>query len=95
MMFHIPVLTNYNLIRERRQTLIDCNNLRENRRRHFCDYTVGDEVMIKNPNPTGLDIRGFGPFVIAQVHVNGTVTIKRLNSLFERINIRRLYPYRW
>jgi hypothetical protein len=93
MLLPIPVLTDYNLIRERRQTLIDRNNLRENQRRHFRDYTVGDEVMIKNPNPAGLDVRGLGPFIIAQVHVNGTVTIERLNNLFERINIRRLYPY--
>ncbi len=43
--------------------------------------------MIKNPTPAGLDARGLGPFIIAQVHANGTVTIKRLN-------IRRLHPYR-
>jgi hypothetical protein len=28
-----------------------------------------------------------GPFTIAQIHVNGTVTIEQLNNLFERINI--------
>jgi transposase InsO family protein len=94
MLLPIPVLTDYNLIRQRRQTLIDSNNLRENRRRHFRDYSVGDEVMIKNPNPAGLDVRGLGPFIIAQVHVNGTVTIERLGNLYERINIRRLHPYR-
>jgi hypothetical protein len=54
---------------------------------------VGDEVMIKNPNPAGLDARCFGQFIIAQVHVNGTVTIKHLDNLYERINIRRLHPY--
>jgi hypothetical protein len=52
MFLPIPVLTNYNLIRECHQTLIDRNNLRVNRRRHhFRDYTVGNEVMIRNPNP--------------------------------------------
>jgi hypothetical protein len=95
MLLPIPVLSDYNLIRERHQTLIDRNNLRENRRCHFRDYTVGgDEVMIRNPKPAGLDVRGLGPFVIAQVHVNGTVTIERLGNLYERINIRRLHPYR-
>ncbi len=93
MLLPIPVLTDYNLIRQRRQTLIDNNNLRENRRRHFRDYSVGDKVMIKNPNPAGLDAQGLGPFIIAQVHVNGTVTIECLDNLYERINIRRLHPY--
>ena len=50
--------------------------------------------MIKNPNPAGLDARGLGPFIIAQVHVNGTVTIENLGNLYERINIRRLHTYR-
>jgi hypothetical protein len=56
---------------------------------------VGDEVMIKNPNPAGLDARGLGPFIIAQVHVNGTVTIGRLGNLYKRINICWFHPYRW
>jgi hypothetical protein len=51
-------------------------------------------MMIKNPNPAGLDARGLGPFIITQVHVNGTVTIERLDNLYECINIRRLHPYR-
>jgi hypothetical protein len=87
----IPVLTNYNLIRECHKTLINRNNLRKNGCRHFRDY----EVMIKNPNPAGVDTRGLGPFILAQVHVNGTVTIEHLNNLFERINIRCLHPYCW
>ncbi len=48
--------------------------------------------MIQNPNPTGIDARGLGPFIIAQIHVNGTVTIERLDNLYERINIRH-HPY--
>jgi hypothetical protein len=38
--------------------------------------------MIQNPNPTGIDARGLGPFIIAQIHVNGTVTIEHLNNLY-------------
>jgi hypothetical protein len=55
--------------------------------------TVGDKVMIQNLNPTGLDARGLGPFIITQVQVNGTMTIKCLANLFEHVNICHLHPY--
>jgi hypothetical protein len=29
-------------------------------------------VFLRVPNPAGLDPGGFGPFTIAQAHVNGT-----------------------
>jgi hypothetical protein len=89
----MTVLQDYNLIRERRQTLINHNAAAQNCRRYLKDYTVGDEVLIRLPNPAGLDPRGMGPFTIAQIHVNGTVTIKLLHNLFERINIRQIRPY--
>jgi len=72
----IPVLHDYNLIFEQCQTLIDRNAATQNCRRYFKDYSVGDEVLIQVPNPAGLDPRGFGPFTIAQVHVNSTVMIE-------------------
>ena len=37
---------------------------------------------------------GLGPFVIVSVHVNGTVVIQRQPNVEERINIRRLKPFR-
>jgi hypothetical protein len=61
----------------------------------FHDYNVGDEVLILNPNknkPT-LAPSSIDPFVIQQIHVNGTVTIIHAPNVFERINIRRLRPY--
>jgi hypothetical protein len=38
---------------------------------------------------------GFGPFTIAQVHVNGRVMIEQLNNLYTRINIPCIHPYPW
>jgi hypothetical protein len=87
MLLPIPVIQDYNLTGERRQTLIDRNAATQNRHHYFKDYLVSNEVLIRAPNPAGLDTRGFGPFTIAQIHVNGTVTIERLNNLYERINI--------
>jgi hypothetical protein len=38
---------------------------------------AGDEVLILNPNKNkpALALASIGPFVIQQVHVNGTITI--------------------
>ena len=35
-----------------------------------------------------------GPFSIAQVHIIGTVALQRRNNVLERINIRRLSPFK-
>ena len=35
-----------------------------------------------------------GPHVIQQTHINGTVTIERRPGVYERVNIRRIRPYR-
>jgi transposase InsO family protein len=94
MLLPIPVLTDFNLIRERRQTIIDDNNRRVNLRRRFHDYKMGDKVLLITYDPTKLEDRATGPYVIVEVHVNGTVTIERAPGVLERINIRRVRPYR-
>ena len=63
------------------------------RRRTF-DYQPGDQILILTNNPTTLQDRGIGPFTIIQVHTNGTITIQRTPHIVERINIRRVKPYR-
>jgi len=45
-------------------------------------------------NPTKLGIRTSGPYNIKKVHVNGTVTMELRPGVSERINIRRIIPYR-
>ena len=49
--------------------------------------------MILLENPAKLDARAEGPFIIEQVHTNGTVSITRAPNIVERINVRRLKPY--
>jgi transposase InsO family protein len=93
MLLPIPVLADYNMIRQRRQTVIDDNNRRENLRRRYRDYQVGDEVLLFVQNPATLQERSTGPFVVEQVHTNGTLTVQRAPNVFDRINIRRLRPY--
>ena len=78
----------------RRQAVIDDNNRQANLRQVFKDYRIGENVMLVVPDPNTLQERAQGPFEITTVHVNGTVTIHRGNGVQERINIRRIRPYR-
>ena len=72
---------------------MDANARRENLHQVYRDYEVGDEVLVKVYNPAGLEQRAVGPFIVEQIHTNGTLTIQRMPNVYERINIRRLRPY--
>jgi hypothetical protein len=49
MLLPIPVLADYDLIRQRRQTMIDENARRENSRRTFRDYAEGEVGIAAKP----------------------------------------------
>lgn len=93
MLLPIPLMADYNLIRQRRQAVIDDNNRRANLRRHFKDYHVNDRVLLVNTGRSKLRRPFFGPFRVVDVHVNGTITIDRGHGVLERINIRQVRPY--
>ena len=94
MLLNIPFIADLRLIQERREQLIDQQLMRANRSRISYDYRQGDEILILAYKPDKLDARAVGPFRIEQVHANGTVTIRRSPLVTERINIRRIKPYR-
>ncbi len=58
------------------------------------DYSVGEQVLFKVFAPTKLEARWHGPYEILRVHVNGTLTIRLTAHTVERVNVRRLKPYR-
>jgi transposase InsO family protein len=93
MMLPIPIMADYNLLRERRQALIDYNNARENRKCLFKDYQAGDQVLVLLHEKGKLKPKTTGPFTINAVHVNGTVTINRGPGVTERLSVRRIKPY--
>jgi len=80
------------LLRDKRQLLIDEKLMRANSSRISYDNRPGDEVLVLAYKPDKLDPRATGPFRIERVHVNGTVTIRRNAHVTERINIRRVRP---
>ena len=94
MLLNIPFIADMQLLRDKQQLLIDEKLMRANRSRISYNYRPGDEVLVLAYKPDKRDPRATGPFRIERVHVNGTVTIRRNAHVTERINIRRVRPYR-
>ena len=93
MFLDIPLIADIVQIRDGRQVKIDQNLERENRRRTW-NYAVGQEVLIKTVAPAKLQAKAHGPYTVVQVFQNGTVLVRRNAEVVERMNIRRLIPYR-
>ena len=94
MILDIPVLTDWAMIKDRKQQLINQRLIEANRRRFAYDYHIGDDVQKLVYKPDKLSTRAEGPFRIENVHTNGTVTIRLNPHTIERISIRRIKPYR-
>jgi hypothetical protein len=65
-----------------------------NRKQRQFDHAPGQQVLKKGHNPTKLGVRKEGPDTIEHVHVNGNLTILLREGITERINTRRVLPYR-
>jgi transposase InsO family protein len=63
----LPILADFEQLRQKRQALIDRNSARENLRCRFKDYEVGDEVMILTEPESKLGPQATGPYIVAQV----------------------------
>ena len=77
MIFPIEHIADWQMIKHRKQQLINKNNDRENAKRIDYDYKVGDKVLIYTPDPNKMEQPQEGPYSIIQVHTNGTVTLHR------------------
>ena len=93
MLLPIPLLVDFELIRERRQVVIDDNNRCANLRRHSHDYQPGNKVLLIRDSGAKMESTTSGPYTIERVHTNGTVTILRNPGVVERVNIRRIKPF--
>jgi len=93
-LLNIKVEADWNLIRNRKQELINKNNLKENKSRIKHEYKEGDLILVKETNNKGKydgDPRT-GPYKIVQVNQNGTVRYKK-GAVIDTINIRQIEPY--
>ena len=92
--FNVPLVADWQTIARKREQHVNENLRRANKKRRRYDYAAGEQVLKKVHNPTSLGVRTNGPYTIERVHVNGTLTITLRPGVTERINIRRLVPYR-
>jgi transposase InsO family protein len=93
MYFPTKFVADWARIAMRKQGEIDRSNERENVKRIAHDYHVGDLVLIHKPGILPkMEAPREGPFVVAVVHSNGTLTIQK-GPVTERVNIRRVQPY--
>ena len=73
---------------------VDKDNKRINSKRYSYDYIVGGQEMKRIFDPAKLEHRWSGPYEIIQVHINGNIIIQVNPHLRERLNIRRVKPYK-
>ena len=92
MVLNMTHTANWEYIKDRKQTLINKNNKRENAKRTSYTYKVGDQVLLKRGTENKYETPYAGPYPILQVNDNGTVRL-RMKAIIDTVNIRRLYPY--
>jgi transposase InsO family protein len=85
----------WNRIKQRKQSLINKNNERENSKRLPYEYRVGSRVLL---DVTGTTQSKYGknpyegPYNVLRVNNNGTIVIQR-GPILETVNIRNIKPY--
>ena len=94
MLFDIPVIADLEAVRNKRQLQIDNNLIRSNRRRIQYNYQSGKQVMVITEDPTKLEQRTHGPYLINRVFTNGTVELQLDAANATTVNIRKLVPVR-
>ena len=94
MLLDIPLLVDLAQIRDKRQIAVDENLRRTTAKRSSYDYQPGQSILKKRHEWTKLGERWDGPYPIQKVHVNGNVTVELREGVTERLNIRRIKPYR-
>jgi RNase H-like domain found in reverse transcriptase/Integrase zinc binding domain len=85
---------NWHYIKQRKQDLINKNNLLENAKRKPYCYKVGDKVLLKNDLhwKYGQDPYS-GPYTILKVNDNGTAFCRQ-GAISDTFNLRNLHPYK-
>ena len=94
MFLNIPLIADWHAITLRREHLINENLIRENQKRRRYDYLPQQRILKKRWKPRKLDERTSGPYRVLQTQLNGTVTIELRPGVSERLNIRRIIPYK-
>jgi len=94
MLLNVPLSSDWHAITQKREHLVNYRLMRQNVQRRMYDYAQNQKVLKKVHDLTKLGVRTPGPYKIKKVHANGTVTMEHCPGISERINIRRVIPYR-
>ena len=94
MFLDIPLIADCKMIQQHMQTLVNERLRQMNQSCRIFYYIEGQSVLKKKHKPDKLGELTEGPYQITRVHTNGTVSIELRPNVTERINIRRVIPYR-
>ena len=94
MLMGVPLISDMDAIRGRRQQLIDDNLIRLNKKRADHNYSVNDRVLIRVADPVKMEDRFTGPYRIARVFVNRTIDLDLEPTIVRRFRIMKVVPYR-
>ena len=84
---------NWQLIKLRKQELINKNNKKENTKCVNYTYTPGKLVLLKNKWTTKFDEEIYqGPWELTSVNNNGTLSIK-IGIITDKVNIQNIHLY--
>ena len=93
MILNLDFEADWATIKDRKQRLINQNNIRENAKRKAHTYHEGDKIMVKNDHNRKYGENAYaGPYVILIIKDNGTVRIQK-GSVRDTINIRNITPF--
>ena len=96
MLLPVNAPADWEKVRQRKQKAIARSNRRENAKRAEHTYQKGGWATVKRPGAARkLCAPKEGPFQVAKHHDNGTVTYEREPFVEDRVNIRRISPYKW
>ena len=76
MIFNIQHKANWDIIRQRKQKLINKNNEQENKSRIPHTYQIGDKVLLRRGTENKYEAPYSGLHTILKVNTNGTVQLK-------------------
>jgi hypothetical protein len=89
---NVKHITDWEHIKQQKQTRINENNRRENKSRCVHQYSLGDKILIKARKHSKHKLEYDGPYAITQVNDNGTVRFQK-RIVNDVINIRRIQPF--
>ncbi len=94
MFLNIPLIADWHAITQKCEHLINENLVRENHKQTLYNYVPNQKVLMKRHKTCKLGQKTSGPYKILQTHVNGTLTVELIPGISERLNIRRVIPYK-